>query len=168
MNKIDKVPHIDLFLETQLFEEGLSLIDEALTKEEYLTEVFSSEFFEYDSVNERNEYEEEIYREYRRIRPQLVKGYRSKKLTEKYFRLEKENMLRNLEKDREHVKEIVEKTIEKLQTVNEKDFDVNVQAQRNKKIEEFKSYRRKTLRRITAERKEVENFYDSNPQLLII
>lgn len=168
MKKLENLLEFDTFIESELFDETLTLIAESKTKEEYLTEVFSSEYFDLNELNERTVYEEEIYREYRRIRPQLVKGYRSKKLTAKYFKLEQENMTRNLEKDRSHVKLITEEFVEKLQSLNEDDFDVTLNVIRKEKIEEIKSFRRKTLRKITGEIKEMEEFYSSNPQLLVI
>ena len=167
---MDKIYEYHQFLENEILNKNDFLTESIENNEDYVNEIYSSEFFEYEQILEsvRDKYEEEIYREYRRIRPQLVKGKQTKELTEKYFELEKQNLRRRLELDRSYLKRTTQKIIESLEALNEEDYDLYSTLERTDRIVTLRSYQRKTIRQINRELKELDKFYDSNPKILVI
>lgn len=167
---MEKIFEYREYIENEILNESDFLFENIENMDDYVNEVFSSEFFDYQSILEstRDYYEEEIYREYRKIRPTLVKGKQPKNLTENYFRLEKENLKRKLEADRSYLKRSVSRLIEKLNRINEEDFDIEKQLERKEKIWNLQSYQRKMVRQINNEITYVDKFYASNPKILVI
>ncbi len=167
---MDRLLEYHQFLENEIFTGDDLLTESIKTNEDYINEVFSSEYYDYESILEsvRDKHEEEIYREYRKIRPHLVKGNQTKEVTAKYFMLEKANLERRLEMDRSYLKRTTQKIIENLEALNEDEYDLYETLKRNDKIVLVKSYQRKTIRQINKELKEMVKWFDSNPKILII
>lgn len=167
---MERIFEYNEYIESELLNESDFLYENIEKMEDYVNEVFSSEFFDYQAILESNRdfYDEQIYREYRKIRPQLVKGKQTKTLTETYFRLEKENLRRKLDADRNYIKRTVSRLVEKLNKINEEDFDMVNQLERKEKIWNLQSYQRKMVRQINLEAKQMEKFLSSNPKILVI
>ena len=167
---MERIFEYNEYIESELLNESDFLYENIEKMEDYVNEVFSSEFFDYQAILESNRdfYDEQIYREYRKIRPQLVKGKQTKALTETYFRLEKENLRRKLDADRNYIKRTISKLVEKLNKINEEDFDMVNQLERKEKIWNLQSYQRKMVRQINLEAKQMEKFLSSNPKILVI
>ena len=167
---MDRIFEYREYITTEILNKSDFLFENITELDDYVNEVFSSEYFDYNAILEstRDHFEEEIYREYRKIRPQLVKGNQTKKLTEHYFELERNQLRKKLEADRWYVKRTVNRLIEELQKINEKDYEISANIQRNRKIDMLRSYQRKTIRKINSELKEMEKFLSSNPKILVI
>lgn len=129
---------------------------------------FSSEFFDYDEyISEKLLYDEEILSELKRIKPYLREGKQWKNITRKYFELETAYMTKVLLKDKNYVNEAVTYAVDHLTLLNEDSDDYSLNEKRKTKISLLESYRRKQVRKINKEIKEMADFYLNNPKILI-
>jgi len=165
---MENIVSLQEYINDEIYDNEDKLLIEYLT-EEFIEEIYSSEFFDPNYVNEALKiYDGEIFNEYRKIRKHLREGKQYKRVTARYFELETEYMRKALEADKEFIKRSTSLLAEKLNSLNEKSKDFNLNEKRIFKIKKLDTYQRSMIRKINKEIKEMEIFYANNPKILVV
>ena len=153
------------FMQNELVSDDTELNE--YLNEEFTEGYFSSEFFKAEKLNENSQYANELYDEFRRIKPLLKNGMDSSAVTRRFFELQKRYMNEELNKDTEYVSLVTERVANELETLIEETDNLELKESRKTKVKRVKDYRKCTLENIETERLYMEKFYANNPKILV-
>jgi flagellar motility protein MotE (MotC chaperone) len=133
--------------------------------------IYDFEDFLNSEITEKSHYtDEKIRKEYlRSVAPQLRKGEDpAKKDLKKFFDIHKEKMAQSLDEDEKNVTKLCDSEIERLNgKLNEGETDSAKQKKIQEKIKKIEAYKEAQLKDIKESKKKYNQFFNSNPKIII-